>query len=350
LAIFVVTQLPAVVRADGFTKDQLGAVAKPADDQNASPWLRKMAGSSLELSSYVGSGTFYASGYHDSYVSTAVYARPTFDLGTRFQLSLNGRLYVEEEVTKPALPNGRRFNPYDIWLWLSAKELHRFQTSKIRLGGTLRLVLPLSYESRYAHLVTGLGAGLNLSRTFQMGNDPTPEKNWNLTVALAGIFTKYVYSSELRGSHPGDTSGCRPFQGNGVGTAGSVSPSASESDHCGGPVNTDYSVTSSGTVALGKGKWNLAVILLAANSFRYRVPANIEAMLDSSAIGRSDSTWGIISLGYSFTDHFGASVGLSSFQPALDSRYQRLRFPFFDFSGTNANNYTQAFVSLTGTL
>ena len=220
LAVLAVMQFPAVVRADGFTKDQLGAVAKPADDQNRSPWIRRMAGSSLELSSYVGSGTFYASGYHDSYVSTAVYARPTFDLGTRFQLSLNGRLYVEEELTKSALPNGRGFNPYDIWLWLSAKELHRFQTSKIRLGGTLRLVVPLSYESRYAHMVTGLAGGLNVTRTFQMGNDPTPEKNWNLTLSLAGIFTKYVYSSELRGTHPGDTSGCRPFQGGGVGTAG----------------------------------------------------------------------------------------------------------------------------------
>ncbi|MEO5767975.1 MAG: hypothetical protein ABIS92_06455 [Polyangia bacterium] len=350
LAVLAVTQFPAVVRADGFTKDQLGTVAKPADDQNRSRWIRKMAGSSLELSSYVGSGTFYASGYHDSYVSTAVYARPTFDLGTRFQLSLNGRLYVEEELTKSAAPNGRGFNPYDIWLWLSAKELHRFQTSKIRLGGTLRLVIPISYESRYAHMVTGLAGGLSLTRTFPIGNDPTPERNWNLTLALASIFTKYVYSSELRGSHPGDTSGCRPFQGNGVGTAGSVSPSASESDRCGGPVNTNYSFTSSGTVVLGKGKWSLAVILLVANAFHYRVDPNIEAMLDSSAIGRSDSTWGIVSLGYSFTDHFGASLGLSSFQPALDGRYQHLRFPFFDSSGTNANNYTQAFVSLSGTL
>jgi len=43
-------------------------------------------------------------------------------------------------------------------------------------------------------------------------------------------------------------------------------------------------------------------------------------------------------------------VGISSFQPALDAESRNLRFPFFDFNGANANNYTQGFVSLTGTL
>jgi len=44
------------------------------------------------------------------------------------------------------------------------------------------------------------------------------------------------------------------------------------------------------------------------------------------------------------------SIGLSSLQPALDSRYRYLRFPFFDFSGANANNYTNVFASINGTL
>ena len=212
VAVFLIAEAPHTARADGFTKDQLGAVARPSDDQNRSGWLKKMAGSSVELSSYVGSGTFYSSGYHDPYVSGAVFARPTYDLGTRLQLSVNARVYIEEEFTKSALPNGRSFYPYDIWLWLSARELHKFESSKIRVGGTLRFVVPISYESRYTHMILGVATGLNVTRTFQFGRDPTPERRWNLTTSLAGVFTKYAYTSDLRGSSPGDTTGCRPFQ------------------------------------------------------------------------------------------------------------------------------------------
>jgi len=44
-------------------------------------------------------------------------------------------------------------------------------------------------------------------------------------------------------------------------------------------------------------------------------------------------------------------AGLSSLQPALDSRYRSPRFPFFDLSGgANANNYTQVYFALDGVL
>ena len=63
-----------------------------------------------------------------------------------------------------------------------------------------------------------------------------------------------------------------------------------------------------------------------------------------------DNSWGVISAGYDINDHVSISVGMASFQPALDSRYQHLRFPFFDFAGANANNYTQVLVGVSGTL
>ena len=331
-------------------KDQLGTVAKKPENPDQSGWRKKMAGSSVDLTSYVGSGTFYASGYTNPYVSTAVFVRPTYDLGTKYKLSLNGRLYLEEEFTKPDAPTGRRFNPYDIWLWLSAKDLHTFSASKIRLGGVVRLVVPISYESRYAHMLTGVAAGLGLTRLFELGSNPTPEGRWNLVTAISSVATKYFYTSELRGDAPGDSNGCRPFVPAGL-AAGGGAPAASEGDRCGGPVNTNFALTTSATVALSHGKWSLATILLLSNTFRYRIDANLEAMLPASSIGRSDSTWGIVSVTYSFTDHLGLTVGLSSFQPALDSRYRYPRFPFFDLSGGAAvNNFTQAFISLSGTL
>jgi hypothetical protein len=351
LAALAVLIYAGSVRADGFTKDQLGTVAKPTEDQSRPSWLRKMAGSSVELSSYIGSGSFYTSGYHNPYVSTSLFARPTYDLGTRFKLSVNARLAAEQELTKSDLPNGRSFYPYDIWVWLSAKELRKFETSKIRLGGVFRLVLPISYESRYSHMVTGVAGSLNLTRAFEFGRDPTPERRWTLVTALGGVFTKYIYTSDLRGNTPGDSTGCRPYMGGGLATGSTGGPSGSESDRCGGPVNTNFAITTSGTVSLSRGKWSLAAILLVANSFRYRVAENLAAQLPPSGVGQADSTWGIISLSYSFTDHIGVSAGISSFQPALDAQYRSLRFPFFDLSGgANANNYTQAFVSLGGTL
>jgi hypothetical protein len=350
-AILLMLTWQRTVRADGYTKEQLGTVTRAQDDKSKPVWMQKMAGSSVELSSYVGSGSFYNSGYSNPYVSAAVFARPTYDLGTRLRLSANARVYVEQEFTKADNPNGRGFNPYDVWLWLSAKELHRFERSKIKLGAVARLVLPLSYESRYSHMVTGLGAGFNLNRTFEFGHDPVPEQRWILAVSLAGVFTKYFYTSDLRGSGPSDSTGCRAYLPAGLASGGTGGPTAAESDRCGGPVNTNFAVATSGTFAVSKGKWSLAAILLIANSFRYQVSADIEAMLPASAVGRSDTTWGIVSLGYSFTDRFGISVGLSSYQPALDSEYRHLRFPFFDLSGgANANNYTQGFVSLSGTL
>ena len=241
LAVLLAITLPRNVRADGIPKDEITTAAKkPRGDQDSShQWLRKMAGSSVEISSYIGSGSFYATRYRDPYVSTAIFVRPIYDLGTRFKLSANARLYIEEEFTQSDLPNGRRFNPLDIWLWLSAKELHKFEASQLRLGGVARLVVPISYESQYAHMLTGVAGGLNLARSFTFGQAAAPERRWNLAVSVGSVFTKYIYTSDLRGNGPGASTGCRGFLAAGAASAaGGAGPSASESDRCGGPVNT----------------------------------------------------------------------------------------------------------------
>ena len=120
--------------------------------------MEEVRGLDVELSTYFGSGSFYASGYSDPYASLALYVKPTYDLGTRFNLSLRARIYFEEELTLPDNPTGRRFNPYDPWLWL-AGDLHTFERSKIKIGGVFRTVLPVAYESRYRHDIITLAAG-----------------------------------------------------------------------------------------------------------------------------------------------------------------------------------------------
>ena len=48
-------------------------------------------------------------------------------------------------------------------------------------------------------------------------------------------------------------------------------------------------------------------------------------MSDQVPTGRADITWGVISAGYDITDHFAFTVGLASYQPAMNSRYTSLR-------------------------
>jgi hypothetical protein len=72
---------------------------------------------------------------------------------------------------------------------------------------------------------------------------------------------------------------------------------------------------------------------------------------DNAALtGRQDMTWGIVGLTRELRPHLSLTAGISSLQPALDSRYRYPRFPFWDFSGANFYNYSQVFVSLSGSL
>jgi hypothetical protein len=316
-------------------------------------WTRKFVGSALELSSYVGTGSFYVSGYHDPYASLAVFARPTYDLGTRFKLSLNARLYVELEMTQPDNDTGRHLYPYDPWLWLSAANLHTWERAKLRLGGLVRTILPLSYESRYQNLLFGLGAGFNLTRTFELGHAADKSRQWTLTARYNFLAYKYFHSSNYPGTGYLDTGGC-PAADHGAAAPAGASVSAGEPaiapvDHC-SAVNPDFSFQDTFVALLARGKWSLATTLIIINTFDYTIPTNVYTSPNADAGGRSDMTWGIVALTYQLRPRIELNAGISSLQPALDASHQNVRFPFFDFSGANANNYTQLFVSVNGTL
>jgi len=351
LAGFASLFAAASARGQGAVRDQSGTLTATSSDTEKKSWLQqRFAGSFAEVTTYIGSGTFYTSGYRDPYVSNAVYLRPQYDLGTKYKLALAGRVYLEEEYTTPDTPNGRRFNPLDSYLYLTAKNLYTMPRAKVKFSGGVRAGIPVSYESRYAHLVTTLGVSLSASRGFDFGRPDAQGKRWNLALSLGEGFSKAVRTSAIRGNFPGDTTGCRRTGPGGfAGSAG-----AAENDRCGGPLSTSYAVTTSGSVALSRGRYSLSVSLIVLNEFKYSIDPDtyqrIVAMSNQTVTGRSDITWGIISAGYDVNDHFALSVGLASYQPALDSRYQNLRFPFFDFSGPNANNFTQLLVGVTGTL
>ncbi|HEX2659174.1 MAG TPA: hypothetical protein VHU40_12915 [Polyangia bacterium] len=322
----------------------------PTTSTHLPGWMQKMVGSTAELGSYIGSGSFYSGGYSDPYVSASLYLRPTYDLGTRFKLSLTARLYFEEELTMPDVPTGRRWNIYDTWLTLGARNIHTFESSKVTLGGILRLIVPTSYESRWANLIVGMSVGPTLSRKFEFGSDPSPERRYTLMLTAIEQFSAYARTSETVGDN--GTSGCHGPRGLGPGAVaiGSDGPGVAAADRCGGALTSAFGLRHAVIASLSRGKWDLGVTLLVDNAFKYRVPPDMFTSVNAVDRGQVDSTWGIVSVSYSLTDHFTANAGVSSFQPALDQQ-NHLRFPFFDLSGgANANNFTQAFVSLTGTL
>jgi hypothetical protein len=308
----------------------------------------KFQGSVFEASTFVGTGTFYASGYHDPYVSLGLLAMPTYDLGTRYQLSLNGRFLLETEFTKPDNPEGRHYYPYDAWIWLSARNLHTFETSKIRVGGVVRTLWPLSYESRYQNMLFGIGGGPNVSREFELRPVADTAKRWTLTLTYSTYFIKYVQSSEVRGSMPGASSGCRVA---GTGGIGGEAPSTPDADRCGGPINPNFSLWNIVGAKLVHGPWSLAASLVVINVFEYGIPADAMTATAVSGAGRTDTTWGIVALSYQLRPHLALVGGTSSLQPALDAENRNLRFPFFDLSsGRNANNFTQFFFGVDGVL
>jgi hypothetical protein len=338
----------SVVWAQGFARDDTGALTATAEEAAGKLRLDKQfAGTIAELSTFVGSGTFYRR-YSDPYISNALYLKPLYHLPTKRDLTLSGRFYFEVEYTSPDNPQARRIYPLDAWLNLTNRNVYTEPRSRIQFSASARLVLPLSYESRYQHLLAGVGLGGGATRDSEFGRPDAKGKRWRLNLSLAAMVMKNINTSVLRGNGPGDTTGCMApppatTQANGA------EPGAASSDRCGGPLNTSFSLLSGVFVTLTRSRWSLAATLYLNNNFRYTAPADAFSSTNTP-LGREDVSWGILSLGYEIRPHVTASVGVSSQQPALDTRYRYPRFPFFDLSGTNANNYTQFFASIAGTI
>jgi hypothetical protein len=312
-------------------------------------FLKKFAGSFAELSTYIGTGTFYTGGYSRPNVQEALYLKPVFNLGTKLNLTLNARVYLLYEFTNPDSESAQRFSPLDSWLWLNAGNLYTEPHTKIRLSGNVRVVLPTSYESRYANMVMALGGGLGLSRRFEWGKN----KDWNAGISLSSAVVKNFHTHAYRGNGPDDLAGCHGQLSPAVAAGaarGEIAPAVADTDACGGPLNTNVSVTSALSPSIGYKKLSLAVTMIFINSFKYSFDNDPYTAMHTVQTGQVDQTWGMISLAYEINDHLGVDVGLSSYQPALNSMYNAPRFPFFDFESGNAANYTQVFLGVNGTL
>jgi hypothetical protein len=351
LAVLAVVAPARSAHAQGAVRDTAGQLSTHPEEEASKTWLeQKFGGSTADLSTYIGSGTFYTSGYRDPYVANALFARPQYNLGTKYKLSVAARVYFEEEYTTPDTLNGRRWNLQDSILYFNAKNLYTMARAKVTFGMSGRLTIPLSFESRYAHLVTSFGIAGSATRNFELGRADAQGKRWSLLLTYSQSFAKPIYTSPTRGLFPGDTTNCRT-----TGPAGTPGGAASaQDDRCGGPLNTDYALSETGIATLSRGRYSFTASLGVFNSFKQSVDSAtynlVVANSNTTPQGRTDMTWGILAVGYDVTDKVSLSLGLATIQPAMTSDYKTLRFPFFDFYGANANNYTQVSVGVSGTL
>jgi len=71
--------------------------------------------------------------------------------------------------------------------------------AKVKFSGGVRAGIPVSYESRYAHLVTTLGVSLSASRGFDFGRPDAQGKRWNLALSLGeGFFEGRAHERDPR--------------------------------------------------------------------------------------------------------------------------------------------------------
>ena len=120
------------------------------------------------------------------------------------------------------------------------------------------------------------------------------------------MLSKSLHSSVLRGNGPGDSTGCLA-SGSAPVVTDAAAPTTASSDRCGGPLNTSFSVMTSGGAVLTRGRWSAAMTLIVVNAFRYTAPVDAFAPTDVP-LGRDDFTWGILALGYDIRPHLGVSA------------------------------------------
>ena len=295
-------------------------------------------------------GHVLRSGYNNPYASLARSTRaPSTTWGRSSRFAERAHLR-RAELTTPTTPSTVALYLYDPWVWLSASNLHTFERSRIRIGGIGRVIIPLSPESRYQNMLFGAGGGLNVTGSSSSATSAIPiaSGRWSRPTHHLVQIRPDQHLSRRWPRRPQQLPRARDgvrrrWRGG--------EPGSAASDRCGGPHNPNFSDQQRVAVNLSRGKWFAGVSLLVTNTFNYSFPDDPLSAAAATPTGRSDMTWGSSTSAGRSRDRVSLSWGLSSLQPALDSRYRYPRFPFFDLSGgANANNFTQLLFAVDGVL
>ena len=310
----------------------------------------------VTLDSAVGIGSFYRS--DTALFAPALTFRASWLLPGTENVRLNGRFDLELlglsdlDAYTDRDPN-EQVRAADVMLTLSHGKLFEDDAlTGLVADGSLRFYLPTSNASSVATMLVGIGPRLGLTRKFGF-------------VTLYGG-SRYIYRFlrydntvfEYADDDSGAVQGCASNAGPAVGKLGAergdqLFPNNAPNGACGGPQNYDQRFIHDMSVEFRFTKrLALTATLFIINSWGIERPIDEYTSEVSRRTGNEtqrDLTWGIVDLTYDVSDHLSLSFGTSSLQNAKSFDGERLRFPWWDLEGPQANS-TSLYVDITGAI
>jgi hypothetical protein len=311
----------------------LPARAQLADDQlekrrTGESFLQRFKGSYINLTNYMGTGTFVTGFAGNPYYSIETLAYPRFHIARSQSLRL--LFSVDCELTQPDNASGTRCHPSDLRLSYHYSPIVVDPWINGMLMGSFMVYAPTSRESQFNNTVMNIRTSLSyLARFF----DDRLEAAYSFSVQ------KYFPTTRYRGfSNTSDPGGDLP--------AFHTRSSAAEDGAVGsgGVMNDNWLFINSFHVAYYfLPQLSLSVDFLIYNYIRYSVPQDAFFNEGLSETGRADRMRGVVTLTYQPWKHLLLGLGVDTIQPPLNSKNEELRNPFWDKYLTN--NFTKFYLS-----
>ncbi len=324
----------------------------PDNDGESRPWSLTVG-----FDASVGTGTFVASRFADDpYYASTLSAQGGWRLDEDLTLSLALALSFEwtslvtachpatgprpagapaQDCSGTNDPNGRWADLDDLTLSLSHGHLYELEGAVLSARGSI--AAPTSRASRAATNLFTLGLGVGVERPFGV-----------VTPSLSLGFSKYFPLSDAPLADAGEESipigRCRAQRTTSCILLAGFVPSWRFGVDVGLAVDLpgdfDASISFGYAYSASHGR---------ALDGRSAPATDADGDRIVSGTNASDSTSGVIELGYAVMESMRVSLGVASAQPARTADNAALRFPFYDFISP-ANNYSAWYASVSWTL
>jgi hypothetical protein len=253
---------------------------------------------------------------------------------------------------------GRRLDYSDVWLTAGVPRLVTIPRVKLDVPASLRVILPLSAQSRFQTLRFGLTATSGLARAFLADK---------LRISFTGGFTKNFHAYSTPGLEPagitaGETGGnaSSPLEGVGISNLYADPARVGTSGY-----NTSFSLSNALSARYEfNGRWNADVLYMWVDGFTYghrclvavvdgavdscRTGAEVAAASGSEVTGRghkrSQVFW--VTVAYQVRPWLGLSLAWVNWAPRMmpDSSYRQ------GFISTDYNAFTSVMLSASTSL
>jgi hypothetical protein len=300
----------------------------------------------VTLDHSIGSGTFVAGRY--AYVAAKIGISPRYSFELKgVKLRASARISSSFEYTPPDNTAGRRFSWEDIDLELSAPAF--FVDEKltgISFSANVGATLPISLQSRWANVITGLSGRVSASRaigkftvTGRFGASKTLYSSYDIRLSdsQAGSRDAQDHALYLCRSNP---NGC-------LLAASPVTERVPPLWSMSGVLIGDYVPVDKLSFSIG---WGLGKT--------YKVPVGVDDLStravysDGTAVadaqGQSDRMIGTFGASYRLTEVISVSFEVGTIQPPRTADGKAFRFPFFAFRNIE-DSFTSYSLAFSGT-